>query len=56
MIIILTTKDAFAAARSTLNVPLNVFDKSCFSKFVSVMVNVSPKTEAALVTVKKVGS
>ena len=50
------TRDAFAAVRSTLNGSEKIFDekvKFCFSKFVSVMANVSLNREAA--AVKEIG-
>ena len=52
LMIIIITGDAFAAARSVLNGPYNIFDekvKSCFSKFVNIMVDVFLISEAAFI-------
>ena len=40
---IITTRDAFASAKSVLNGPYKILDeklKSCFSKFVNIAANV----------------
>ena len=50
--------NASAAAKFTLNGPWMVFDenvKSCFSKFISVMANLSLTKETAVVIYKETG-
>ena len=50
--------NASAAAKSTLNGPWKVFDenvKSCFRKFISVMVNLSLVSEPAIAIYKETG-